>query len=358
MKKKILKSLIFITLFVFSFNALITHASDWNIVLRALIKRVLKEIEKELESYTIINSTWIQTVNYDWIYLLTKKIIKNEEKLKFDSYLTKKLIIWIHHRENNNNIKHNPLNWDWIFQLDRMKLKIKWNPDVYCTTYDKYKRIYLDCNINNKCDDFTINLAYQYCDYIQYMKHKFWRMNIQREAIYWRLRWWRKIQWLYDFLKERDIVIDKELLDLFLKSFKKTWRKTMDFTKENFKFIKNSYWIKDFNDFIKYLQKNYLISYDEDFIKVMFEAFQDAVVFTYYNWLWANHWSRIKKSYVINIPASFAMSLWTKPFVKEKPSWRWYNVKDAQIWALIWYFYVDKPDKLKYLLLFIDMFLR
>jgi len=63
---------------------------------------------------------------------------------------------------------------------------------------------------------------------------------------------------LYDILRKHNIYVDKEILDLLLKSLKHNKIKVIDYTTANFLFVANDYGIKDFNDFVDYFQKKYL----------------------------------------------------------------------------------------------------
>lgn len=335
-----------------------------NVVLSALIWKTLKIIEKYLSNFQVVlDNAWVIVPNYRNIKAYIKTYMPDlAEKVDFDDHLTTELIIWIHYRENHNNVNYNPANWDWVFQLDTMREKVKNN--IYCTKPSEYQQIYKTCIWPWSCKDFSKQLVYEYCDYIQFMKHKFKYINIMQKAIYWQKYWSSYIKWLKQKLQEIDVDIPdklwKVLLDNLWVYLKENNSKTVDFTKVNFKFNDNEYWIKDFNWYIDYLQENYFQWFwtDKMFIRVLFEVFQDSVVVDYYNWLWANWWSRITKSYAMNIPKNFAKMFWIKPYVAKKPSWRWYLVDDAQVWAVVRYFYTQKPDLFKYILLIEKIWLK
>ncbi len=350
-------------LFVLSFS-LFSFTNASNIVLESLINQTIKIINKHIANFSVmLENSWVQVPNYSNIrnYINTYYTWLSN-KISFDPHLTTNFIVWIHYRENHNNTNYNPWNWDGVFQLDRMNLKVKsW---IYCTKPKQYKEIYKTCIWPWSCQDFSKQLVYEYCDYVQFLKHKFWTMNIQKQAIYWRKYWSIYIKWLKQKLQEIDVDIPNDLFTLLLENLwnylKENNLKTVDFTTINFKFWENKYNIKDFNEYVDYLQKNYFswLWLDKMFIRVLFEVFQDAVIADYYNWLGASWWSWITKSYAMNIPASFANTLWITPYIAKKPSWRWYLVNDAQVWAVVWYFYTMKPDLFKYILYIKKLWLK
>jgi len=331
-------------------------------ILSTLITKVIKIIDKHLANFkTILETSGIQIPDYQNIQAFINTYYTGlADKIKFDKHLTTDFIVWIHYRENHNNTDYNPTNWDGVFQLDSMEWKVK-NP-IYCTKPDQYNEIYKTCIWPWNCQDFSKQLVYEYCDYIQFMKHKFGSRNIQKEAIYWREYRWTYIKWMKQMLKKIDINIPDEIWWMYLENvgpyLKENNAVSLNYldTDLNFEFtgeLTKKYNIKNYKQFIGYLYKNYFkaLWIDENFVRALFEVFQDSVIASYYNWLWANWWSWITKSYAMNIPPNFANLLGIQPYVAKKPSWRWYLVDDAQIWAVVYYFYTKHPDWFKYIIL-------